>query len=107
MIKTENISLYKNVSYPEELKAKIEEIVKNTCNSWQVNRSYEEKMEDTMVGKIAEYVLKDHIKTYSNYCILDYDDFREDDFKIHAPLDCIIFEKENDKIKDKTNYIKK
>lgn len=95
MIILQDIILYKNISCPNELLEQIKIIAEHTKNTWQSNRSLDEIIKDTTIGKIAEYTLKGHISKHSGYAILDYDDFRVDNYEKHAPLDCIIFEKQN------------
>ena len=95
MIISQDIISYKNISCPNELLEQIKIIAEHTKNTWQSNRSLEDIIRDTTIGKIAEYTLKEHISKHSGYAILDYDDFRVDNYEKHAPLDCIIFKKEN------------
>lgn len=95
MIILQDIITYKNISCPNELLKQIKIIAEHTKNTWQSNRSLDEIIKDTTIGKIAEYTLKEHISKHSGYAILDYDDFRVDNYEKHAPLDCIIFEKQN------------
>lgn len=93
-----DIILYEKVCCPNELLQQIEIIATHTQNTWQQGRSLDDIIKDTTIGKISEYILKDHIARNSNYAILDYDDFRVDHYRKHAPLDCIIFEKNNTKL---------
>lgn len=95
MIISQDIISYKNISCPNELLEQIKIIAEHTKNTWQSNRSLDDIIKDTTIGKIAEYTLKEHILKHSGYAILDYDDFRVDNYEKHAPLDCIIFKKEN------------
>lgn len=95
MIISQDIILYKNISCPNELLEQIKIIAEHTKNTWQSNRPLDDIIKDTTIGKIAEYTLKEHISKHSGYAILDYDDFRVDNYEKHAPLDCIIFEKQN------------
>ena len=95
MIILQDIITYKNISCPNDLLKQVKIIAEHTKNTWQSNRSLDEIIKDTTIGKIAEYTLKEHIAKHSDYAILDYDDFRVDNYKKHAPLDCIIFKKEN------------
>jgi len=91
MIILQDIITYKNISCPNELLKQVKIIAEHTKNTWQSNRSLDEIIKDTTIGKIAEYTLKEHISKHSDYAILDYDDFRVDNYEKHAPLDCIIF----------------
>ncbi|WP_107946103.1 hypothetical protein [Campylobacter concisus] len=95
MIAPEEIILYKNVPCSDELLEQIKTIATYTQNTWQQNRGLDVKIKDTIIGKVAEYTLKNYISNYSDFAILDYDDFRIDNYKKHAPLDCIIFNKQN------------
>lgn len=95
MITSQNIILYKNVFCPADLLESIKIIATNTQNTWQQNRVLDDIIKDTTIGKIAEYTLKKHISTHSAFMIFDYDDFRVDNYKKHAPLDCVICDKQN------------
>lgn len=105
MIISQDIISYKNISCPSELLKQIEIIATHTKNTWQSNRSLDDIIKDTTIGKIAEYTLKEHIVKHSDYAILDYDDFRVDNYEKHAPLDCIIFEKQNSNLQLAINAI--
>lgn len=98
MIEIKDIIKYSNCFCDKELLNLIEKIYINTQNSWQKNRSLEEIKKDTMVGKISEYILKKHIENNSDKFVLDYDNFRIDNFKKAAPLDCIFYKKDNNNI---------
>lgn len=98
MLAPQDIVAYKNISCPDELLKEIKIIANHTKNTWQTNRTLESIISDTKIGKIAEFTLKNHIKQYSNYDILDYDDFRVNNYEKHAHLDCIIFQKQNTQI---------
>lgn len=95
MITPQEIILYKDVSCSTELLGQINIIASHTQNTWQKNRTLTDIIKDTTIGKIAEHTLKEHIAAHSNFAILDYDDFRVNNYKKHAPLDCILFKKEN------------
>lgn len=105
MIILQDIIAYKNISCPNELLEQIKIIAEHTKNTWQSNRSLDDIIKDTTIGKIAEYTLKEHISKHSGYAILDYDDFRVDNYEKHAPLDCIIFEKQNSDLQLAINAI--
>lgn len=95
MITPEEIILYKNVSCSAKLLGQIKKIAIHTQNTWQQNRIIDDIIKDTTIGKIAECTLKQHMSNHPIFDILDYDDFRIDNYKKHAPLDCIIFNKQN------------
>ena len=105
MIILQDIITYKNISCPNELLKQIKIIAEHTKNTWQLNRSLDDIIRDTTIGKISEYTLKEHIAKHSDYAILDYDDFRVDNYEKHAPLDCIIFEKQNSDLQLAINAI--
>lgn len=90
---------------------KLTKIVNFTANSWQENRKFEEKFNDSLCGKMAEKCLKIFIekefgdfvlssinitsseikeKDFENKTIAFYDDFRMDEFKQHNDVDLII-----------------
>ena len=89
----------------------VKNIVEKTSNTWQGNRTSEEKFLDGLYGKIAERSLKNFlIKEYGNdFCLPNlnlskdlndidinksniafYDDFRQDNFNQHNDIDLII-----------------
>lgn len=105
MITSQDVILYQNISCPSELLEQIKIIAAHTQNTWQQNRTLIDIIKDTTIGKIAEHTLKKHIAKYSDYIILDYDDFRTNNYKKHAPLDCIIFKKENPNLQSVINAI--
>ncbi len=75
-------------------------IAKHTHNTWQKNRPYEEILENTVQGKIIEEMFEEFVR-YSNKGIsyISYDDFRNDNFEKHAPIDGLLFQKENNNVK--------
>lgn len=95
MITSQDIILYKNIFCPADLLERIKIIATNTQNTWQQNRALDDIIKDTIIGKIAKYSLKKHIFAHSAFIILDYDDFRVDNYKKHALFDCIICDKQN------------
>ncbi len=72
----------------------------NTLNTWQGNRTKEEKFKDICLGKFAEKALKDFFNNNkdNNFFYEFYDDFREDGFKLHNDVD-FIFSKSDTNIK--------
>ncbi|MCH5322361.1 MAG: hypothetical protein J1E31_02105 [Helicobacter sp.] len=105
MINPQDIILYQGITCDDNLLEQIKEIANHTKNTWQTNRMLNEIISDTTIGKVAEHTLKNHIKQHSNYFILDYDDFRKDNYKKHAPLDCIILQKDNNNLQNAINQI--
>lgn len=79
------------------------DITKHTFNTWQKNRSMLEKRSDTQLGKFAEDAVTTAFKYYNikNYC--SYDDFRNDNFELHAPFDGVFINKSQNKIFDLVN----
>lgn len=72
----------------------------NTANTWQRDRSEEEKKADTSFGKLAEQAVmklfeEDNFTKYTSY-----DDIRTDDLKISAPFDFILGGEISDELKD-------
>lgn len=105
MIGPQNIILYEKVACTDILLNQIKIIANYTKNTWQTNRSLNEIISDTTIGKIAEHTLKNHIEKHSDYMIMDYDDFRINNYKKHAPLDCIVYKKTNNNFKKAINQI--
>lgn len=70
----------------------------NTVNTWQEDRSPEEKKADTGVGKKAEYAVELYIRdNLNNIEYIAYDNFRTNNFKKHAPFDGLLFDKKIDR----------
>lgn len=85
----------------------VKKIIDHTQNTWQPNRDIQTKKKDTELGKIAEWCVEKYIKeNIKNLNLLTYDDFRINNFKKHAPLDCLLFsEKGKQNIKNITAKI--
>jgi len=84
-----------NIAISEENKRNLQEIVKNTSNTWQSGRSEEEKYLDTLQGKIAEDLFQEFILS-TNIDYVTYDSFRNDNYVKHAPFDGLLFQKNLD-----------
>ena len=74
-----------------------EKISLNTVNTWQSDRSKSAKSRDTSLGKVAESVIENEIEKFENVQYLPYDDFRQNNFKKHAPFDGLLCSKDFDK----------
>lgn len=91
----------------------IADISTHTFNTWQKDRLMNEKVSDTKIGKFAE----DAVITAFNFLDIpnyySYDDFRTDNFELHAPFDGIfidnskeyIFKLVNDKVKEEGSQL--
>lgn len=92
---SENVIMFiKNNSIGQEIYDIVEKIVDNTANTWQKDRTKEEIYHDTLQGKLAEDMFADFIQFYQKeqtILYLSYDDFREDGFEKHAPIDGILY----------------
>lgn len=85
----------------------IEKITRNTVNTWQKNRDNKEKIENAAQGKIVEDIFSDFVNTSEgDICYLSYDDFRNDQFEKHAPIDGLLFKKDNKSIEEAISKIK-
>ncbi|KAA6230108.1 hypothetical protein FMM56_06790 [Campylobacter sp. LR264d] len=70
----------------------IQKITNRTQNTWQENKYKLTKKKDTKLGKIAEFCVNQYLKTnIKTLNLLSYNDFRTDNFKKHAPFDCLLF----------------
>lgn len=78
-------------------------LVKNTVNTWQANRSVNEKKADTKLGKFAEDAVITALKILGFNCYHSYDSFRNDDFRLHAPFDGLIIKELNDELVNMIN----
>ena len=73
-------------------------IADNTVNTWQRDRTPEEKKADTDIGKKAEFAVESYIKiNLNNIEYIGYDNFRTNNYKKHAPFDGLLFNKKIDK----------
>ncbi|QAA30354.1 hypothetical protein [Clostridium manihotivorum] len=81
----------------------LERIASNTANTWQRDRNEDELLDNTIQGKIAEDMFGDFIEFYQtqqDIIYTSYDEFREDDFEKHAPIDGILCKAINDSLRD-------
>lgn len=85
-------------------------IAQKTFNTWQSGRTFDQELNDTIVGKIAEKAIKEYFyqqcKDNFNPYIAFYDDFREDNFNNHNEID-FIFSKSIDQLLNAQAYIQK
>ena len=92
MISKENIICLDYI-YKDETE-KINEIVSHTVNTWQQDRTYNVKKNDTSIGKKAEDIIEYYVKKNINDLLyISYDDFRNDNFEKHAPFDGLLLSK--------------
>lgn len=80
-------------------------LVNNTCNTWQKDRDYKEKVKNTFQGKLAEQIFAEFVNIIQKgegqqFEYISYDDFRDDEFKKHAPLDGILYDISNPYIEE-------
>ena len=76
---------------------KVNVLANNTCNTWQEDRDYKEKVKNTSQGKLAEDMFAGFVDAVQHgknkeFMYIPYDSFRDDDFEKHAPLDGILCE---------------
>lgn len=101
MIKPEDIIAIDISLTSDEIESCIK-IADKTQNTWQNNRDRDEKLYDTIMGKLAEKALKQYLNSlgcfqscFNNKSICGtelfafYDDFRTDDFQYHNNIDFI------------------
>lgn len=88
MIRPEDVVVVPLPTWNTEVSDRLAEY---TANTWQVNRTSQERSADTNVGKLAELALRRFLlqQTDARMSIAFYDDFRTDDYRLHAPLDFI------------------
>jgi hypothetical protein len=66
-------------------------IAKQTQDTWQANRTAEEKHQDTACGKIAEHLVEEYFQSnLTQLQFLSYDEFRKNNYKKHAPFDALV-----------------
>ncbi|EGK8008148.1 hypothetical protein IO405_000530 [Campylobacter lari] len=105
MIDSSHIYICNNIQLPKNMLDIVDIIANHTCNTWQSNRPLEVIKKDTMIGKVAEFCLTNLIDEKSLYQIIDYDVFRTDNYNKHAPLDFLIFHKDNEYINEAIGMI--
>ena len=71
-------------------KINVDGLVSNTANTWQAERSVQEKRADTELGKFAEDAVITALKVLGLNYYHSYDSFRSDNFKLHAPFDGLL-----------------
>lgn len=69
------------------------DIVNHTVNTWQYGRSYLDKQKDTELGKMAEDAVMSVFNMFDISGYYPYDDFRSDNFELHAPFDGVFTNK--------------
>lgn len=109
MISYKDIVVLKNISLNELEKEICIKTANNTLNTWQ-GRGIEEKISDTIIGKVAEKGVKLFLSEKSDHgknpYVMFYDDFRQDDFKSHNSVD-LIFGRNQDSLKKAADCIAK
>lgn len=83
------------ISVPELEENSLQTIVKNTKNTWQKDRTIEEKAADSRQGKLAEIALAIYFREESELVFVSYDEFRSDGREKSAPTDGLIFSSSN------------
>ncbi len=88
----DNIIIYdKYKDMLSDLKDNVQLIASKTVDTWQVNRSKKERLNNTMQGKQAEVIIQNHIISATDYVYLSYDEFRNNHYEKHAPVDGLLF----------------
>lgn len=91
MITNSDVVVIENLSLSEYDLDVCRKIAANTSNTWQRNRTEEDKLRDTCLGKFAEKALKQYLSDGChnglNPYIAFYDEFRIDEFKYHNSID--------------------
>lgn len=92
MILKSDIIQLKNIELNSNELEICRKISENTTNTWQTNRSFEEKLKDTCLGKLAEKSFKlfltQNLSNFSQHFAF-YDDFRNDNFTHHNSIDLL------------------
>ena len=75
---------------PSELDgAQARRLAVHTANTWQPNRSPDDKLRDTLIGKVAELAWQRYLQRESIVC-RTWDELRDDGGRDHAPIDGFI-----------------
>jgi hypothetical protein len=110
MISKDDVIILNNLTLSENELATCKYIAQKTFNTWQSGRTFDQKLNDTIVGNIAEKAIKEYFyqqcKDNFNPYIAFYDDFREDNFNHHNEID-FIFSKSIDQLLNAQAYIQK
>ncbi len=71
----------------------VNQILDNTAETWQPDRSVDEKDRNTKQGKIAEAIVEKFLNIYFSQSISmkSYDEIRNDGYLKHAPFDFLIW----------------
>lgn len=68
-------------------------IAHHTQNTWQKKRPFEEILDNTVQGKLVEEMFENYIEAQdAGIKYLSYDDFRDDNYSKHAPIDGFLYE---------------
>lgn len=110
MFKVSDINGVKVIICDEKDAKNIDKISQNTVQTWQPDRDNVETISDTKQGKIAENIIEKYFNlSFNGLEYLSYDEIRNDNLKLHAPFDALIFDKNKihksqiDKIKELIN----
>ena len=76
----------------------LSKIVNHTLNTWQKDRSLQDKISDTKLGKLAENCVIECLKEYGINNYYSYDTFRKDNYNLHAPIDGVLIPDNPEKI---------
>lgn len=99
-LKDNSIIIFRKKDSDNSNVQKVNVLANNTCNTWQEDRDYKEKVKNTYQGKLAEDMFAGFVDAVQHgknkeFMYIPYDSFRDDDFEKHAPLDGILCEISN------------
>ena len=103
MKQVKNVTILSFSEVKKHDKVDISSLVNNTYNTWQIDRSKEEKAKDTLLGKFAEDCVISALEEIGIDNYYSYDSFRSDDYKYHAPFDGLLCASLNDELIDMIN----
>lgn len=72
----------------------VNQITRNTAETWQPDRKEGERGRNTRQGKVAEEIVEKFMTSYfaSELSMVAYDNIRNDNYEKHAPFDLLIWE---------------
>lgn len=103
MKQVKNVTILTFSEVKKHDKVDLKSLVDNTYNTWQTDRTIEEKAKDTLLGKFAEDCVISALEEIGIKNYYSYDSFRNDDYKYHAPFDGLLCDNLNNDLIDLVN----
>jgi len=91
MLTAKDIITYR-IAQEDVLSVPVKSLADKTANTWQADRSDKEKVDDTLIGKVAELAFERYLAD-NGVAYISWDQIRQDGLAKHAPLDGFVMEK--------------